>query len=274
MVRPQPHAVYHDRNPPTHPYYYATHPGAAAAVAAASSASENVPSFKEYDALTRILLQDQEKLATLTALAAKPKAPDDVFRQLDDVRRAIKLTKRKQKTRQQKQQAERQALLMKRFPEDDVTDDFESGTIHAWTIMDFRMPEDYVSLDPKIMHMMARDPHYHYHGVVHEETAEQRSLLHQMFTLGAAPGGGGGGGGGGGVGANDYDDEGLPQLQQLQDQPQDETNAYPSSKDVEASANRPGSSHGELSGLFGSSGISGGGRGTRSALFSGLGNLS
>jgi Ran GTPase-activating protein (RanGAP) involved in mRNA processing and transport len=222
IVRLKNEGVYYEPDDPQHPDYLLTNP---------PYLQESQRLDKEYDPLTRILIKDQERLAFLSVLASKPKAPEDVFRQLDDVKRAIKLTKKKQKVRQERQQQERNALSMKRFPEDDVTDDFESGSIHAWTIMDFQIPEDYIYLDPKITQMMNRDPTYHYHNSAEEEA--QMLRLQQQKVLNILNGGNG-------VGNN---------------QNIDEHTAYPSSRDVEASMNRPGTSSGVLSGVF--SGLSG-----------------
>lgn len=125
----------------------------------------------------------EEEITLLQRAILKPKAPAELAKRLDDLQRMVKMARKKEKMRNKRMAQEKASLVAKRFPEDDFLDDFESGDIAAWDVMDFVVPNENIYLDAKIMKQIARDPSYHYHMVQQTNVTNQQDKGRSILSL-------------------------------------------------------------------------------------------
>jgi Ran GTPase-activating protein (RanGAP) involved in mRNA processing and transport len=77
-------------------------------------------------------------------------------------KRVLDQAKKKERILQAKQKKERQSLAQKRFPEDSLFRNYESGQSTSWAVIGYEIPNENIFLDTHICKRIQKYPHFHY----------------------------------------------------------------------------------------------------------------
>jgi hypothetical protein len=116
----------------------------------------------------KMINEKKEKKKTTSSYASIKFASMNTYdetmskRKEDELLKAIKLSKRKKKLWEIKAQTERNSLILKRFPEDDIYDNFESGLNSSWSILRYSVPCENLYIDRYLYNRYLKFPTFHY----------------------------------------------------------------------------------------------------------------
>ena len=77
-------------------------------------------------------------------------------------KRVLEQAKKKERILQSRQKKERQSLSQKRFPEDSLFRNYESGQSTSWNVIGYEIPNENIFLDSHICKRIQKYPHFHY----------------------------------------------------------------------------------------------------------------
>eukprot|EP00981_Chlorochromonas_danica_P015900 scaffold14726_cov186-Ochromonas_danica.AAC.2 len=135
------------------------------------------PTPPDINALT-IAIAEEKKL-----LQRKEKKMTDIpiinpaSRQMQKILHEKEVTRKKERAKNKRSNDEKRSLAVKRFPEDERRENYESGQMNAWQIVSLVVPDENVYSDSYLMRYYQNHSDYHYDNFEHPVT---RSLKAQV----------------------------------------------------------------------------------------------